>query len=271
MGSQRLERHLQQAILNCEYEYEGGRLSAIELVASIISKFPPQILEERSQLFFLPLVLRLVNDDSQKCKDAVSGAIASLLKRSSTDTVQSLYEYIKRWSVASGPDSLPMQKASAQLFGLFVDSRPDYIRGGSTGALLVASIADTLQDKSLDWELAYFNLTCVEKISNQLQSLLPDSHHIWPMLVTLLKHPHPPVMQVYTAKSSYICFSVRFHAQTFIPYNPRFRLASFIASCPPLMQANCSTLDRLLRQILAVSTRWQVIYVANWTWKTQCS
>ena len=206
MGSQRLERHLQQTILNCEYEYEDGRLSAIELTASIINKFPPQILEERAQLFFLPLVLRLVNDDSQKCKDAVSDAIASLLKRSSIDTVQSLYEYIKRWSEASGPDSIPMQKASAQLFGIFVDSRPDYIRGGSTGALLVESIADMLQDKTLDWELAYYYLTCVEKIFNQLQSLLPGSHHIWPMLVTLLKHPHPPMMQVRPNRTLFASF-----------------------------------------------------------------
>merc|ERR1712085_63523 len=119
MGKQRMDNHLHQIILNTKYEYEEGRLSAIELLSSVIQKFPLPVLEGRSQFFFLPLVLQLVNDDSKKCKESVAACISLLLQRLSTESVQALFVYTKRWSQSSGSDSLPMERAAAQLFGIF--------------------------------------------------------------------------------------------------------------------------------------------------------
>jgi U3 small nucleolar RNA-associated protein 20 len=120
-----MDNHLNQIVLNIKYEYEEGRLG-IDLLLSVIQKFSLPVLEGRCQYYFLPLVLQLVNDDSTKCKEAIADCISLLLQRLSTESAQSVFVYAKSWSQSSGTHSLPMQRASAQLLEIFVDSRLDY-------------------------------------------------------------------------------------------------------------------------------------------------
>ncbi len=66
-------------------------MSAIALITSIIEKLPVELLETHSQLFFLPLVLQFVNDDSKACREALSDCLSRLLSRASMEVVQSFY------------------------------------------------------------------------------------------------------------------------------------------------------------------------------------
>lgn len=199
MGKQRMESHLHQIILNLKYEYEEGRLSAIDLLSSVVQKFPPPVLEERCQFFFLPLVLQLVNDDSKNCKEAVAECISLLLQRISTESVQSLFGYATRWSQSSGADSLPMQRASVQLLGIFVDSRPDYVKRGSNASDIISIILDVIVKQDLgesEWELLYHSLVCTEKLNKQMPSLISTNYELCGALVGLMTFSHPWVMQV---------------------------------------------------------------------------
>lgn len=201
MGKPRLDKYLHQIVLNLKYEYEEGRLSAIALLSSVIQKFPLPVLEGHSQFFFLPSVLQLVNDDSKKCKEAVADCISLLLQRLSTESVQSLFGYAKRWSQSTGGDSLPMQRAAAQLFGIFIDARPDYVKRGSNASEVISIVQDILEtqipfEDERGWELLYHNLLCAEKMNKQMPSLLSTNHVVWGALVELLAYPHPWIMQV---------------------------------------------------------------------------
>lgn len=203
MGKQRMDAHLHQIVLNMKYEYEEGRLSAIDLLSSVIQKFPLPVLEEKSQFFFFPLVLQLVNDDSKKCKETVAGCIFLLLQRLSTESVQALFGYARRWSQSSGADSLPMQRASAQLFGIFIDARPDYVKRGSNAADLVSVVVDVMEkqipfDDESGWELLYHSLLCAEKLNKQMPTMLSANYDFWGALVSFLAYPHPWIMQVST-------------------------------------------------------------------------
>ena len=202
MGKQRLEDHLKQMILNMKYEYEEGRISAIGLVGALINKLPTPMIEEHSQLFFLPLVLQLVNDDSKKCREAVAESIGNLLKRLSFDTVQTLYEYVVRWSSGSGVDALPLRRTSSQVFGIFVESRPDFLKRGSVAEDLVDSLQacftssnDENGTGTIEWELPYFTLICLEKIQNHFPSTMTTKNDLWVCIVKALIHPHAWVKQ----------------------------------------------------------------------------
>jgi len=202
MGKQRLEDHLKQMILNIKYEYEEGRLSAIGLVGALINKLPTPMIEEHAQLFFLPLVLQLVNDDSKKCREAVAESIENLLKRLSFDTAQALYEYVVRWSSGSGVDGLPLRRTSAQVFGIFVESRPDFLKRGSAFEDLVESLQASLtpsDDKdgtgTIEWELPYFTLICLEKIQSHFPFAMIAKNDLWMCIVKSLIHPHAWVKQ----------------------------------------------------------------------------
>lgn len=200
MGNQRVEKHIHQIVLNIKYEFEEGRLAAIELLSSVIQKFPVAMLDERCQFFFLPLVLQLVNDDSKKCKQAVSDCIYCLLQRISTESVQSLFGYAQRWSRSAGESSPQMQMASSQIFGIFVDSRSDYVKRGRNGLDIVSTIQEVVTRENLDngsgWELLYHSLICVEKLSLHIPSLISVNYELWGALVNLMVYPHPWVMLV---------------------------------------------------------------------------
>ncbi|GKY94643.1 hypothetical protein MPSEU_000429800 [Mayamaea pseudoterrestris] len=81
MSTERIEQHLKQAVLNIKYEYADGRLSAIQLLSTVIKRLPLELLDHHLQLFFLPLTLQLANDLSEECRNAVASCIRSLLGR----------------------------------------------------------------------------------------------------------------------------------------------------------------------------------------------
>jgi len=207
LGKKRFETHLKQIVLNIKYEYESGRLSAIGLLSVVIEKLPSTLLEEFAQFFFLPLVLQLVNDDSDKCREAVSKSISSIFQRVSMDILQTLYDYMLRWSSESSSGNGGMQRASAQLLGIMVESRQDFLKRGSNASDLIALLTQILDQelnksafssnyRNDDWELGYFCLICFEKI-NRVFPIVSNRHdNIWNMVIKGLTHDHLWIKQV---------------------------------------------------------------------------
>jgi U3 small nucleolar RNA-associated protein 20 len=194
MGKTRVEDHLKRVVLNINYEYEEGRLSAIALVTAVVEKLPVELLEEQARLFFLPLVLQFVNDDSKDCREALSKCLSCLLIRAPIDVVQSFYDYTLRWASGTGP----LQRTSLQLFGVFVDSRCDFLRTGDVASLLIDRLYDFLRYPVDDeWEIQYFSLVCLQKISaSSLTALLETRFDLWVAIVDSLMNPHPWIMRV---------------------------------------------------------------------------
>jgi U3 small nucleolar RNA-associated protein 20 len=194
MGEARLEDHLKHVVLNVKYKYEEGRLSAIALTTAIIEKLPVELLEVHAQLFFLPLVLQFVNDDSKECRQALSDCLSRLLSRAPMEVVQSFYDYTERWALGSGP----LKRTSLQLFGIFVDSRADFLKKGDTANTLIARLYDFAHDADDDeWEIQYFALLCLEKLSNSSFSLLLETQSdLWVRVVESLTNRHPWIKSV---------------------------------------------------------------------------
>lgn len=189
LGEERLEQHLKQVVVNVKYEFEEGRLTGIHLVTMIVEKIPQPALEKYVQLFFLPLTLQLVNDGSQRCREGVANCLTRLVRRVSTEVAQSLFDFAMRWSRGG----IEVQKASLQLFGIFVDSREDFLKRGKIVSQLVERIKDILVDKSLDetnWETFYFSLLCLDKLTKPFPDILATEVEIWVPITKCLAHPH---------------------------------------------------------------------------------
>jgi U3 small nucleolar RNA-associated protein 20 len=203
MGKQRIETHLKQMILNTKYKYEDGRQSALELVYALIQKLPIPLLEEYTQIFFLPLVLQLVNDESKTCRETVSKCIMALLKRLSIHVLQSLHEYAVRWSSVEGPEGHQLRRTSIQLFGIFIEARLDFMKRADRLEEVVTYVQTCLDNEvrsspdytdvlhGKQWEVSYFCLQTLEKISkNNPKPLLKDTK-LWENVIKSLVHPHP--------------------------------------------------------------------------------
>ena len=193
MSKQRLEEHLRQLMLNIKYEYQEGRMSAIGLVLSIIEKLPTALLSELAQLFFLPLVLQLVNDDCNECRELVAKCISRILKRADGDSVQLMYNFTVRWSQNIGP----LKRTSLQVFGLFVDSNAELLSRGDATAALINLICGFLEEAGDEWEVHYFSLLCLEKLTKvKPDFFVTDQGMVWEAVIECLARPHPWVKRV---------------------------------------------------------------------------
>ena len=125
LGSKRLQQHLTHFIKNLGYSREDGRMTVLDMLHSIVLKLPLPILEQQAQLFFLPLVLRLVGDTSPTCRAAAGTVIKLLVRRVGDKVAVSLLEIVLRWYNAD--QSVALRRTAAQAAGLFVDVRSDVV------------------------------------------------------------------------------------------------------------------------------------------------
>lgn len=185
-----MEQHLKQIAVNVKYEYEEGRLSGVILATLVVEKVPVPVLEKNVELFFLPLTLQLVNDDSKKCREAVANCLSSMLRRLPTDLVKRLYDFAYRWSQGK----VETRRASVQLFVIFVDSRETFMKRGETASQLVWRLTSILANHSkddADWETLYFSLICLEKLAKLFPQFLAGRHKLWSVIAECLAHCHP--------------------------------------------------------------------------------
>jgi U3 small nucleolar RNA-associated protein 20 len=193
MGEERFEQHLKQIVANISYEYQDGRLSAIQMLTTVVDKLPDGLLERHAQLLFLPQVLQLVNDDSKECREAVSACLSALLRRSSVEVLQSFHNYTIRWCSGEGP----MQVASLQVFGIFVDTCRDFVQSNDNTAQWISRLRTLLQTPvTSDWEVPYFSLLCLEKFTRLEEADKPllltgGDTELWNSIVERLVDSHP--------------------------------------------------------------------------------
>ncbi|RCH98135.1 U3 snoRNP protein, partial [Rhizopus stolonifer] len=74
-GKGRLKKQMSFIIKNLEYVHESGRDSIMELLHHIITKFGQDILADYVDAIFFALVMRLINDESPKCREMSAALI----------------------------------------------------------------------------------------------------------------------------------------------------------------------------------------------------
>jgi U3 small nucleolar RNA-associated protein 20 len=182
------EQHLKQVVANIGYEHQEGRMAAINMLLSLIQKMPEELLNTNAQLIFLPLVLQKVNDDSKECREGVTKCLVLLLTRCSAEVQRSCHNYCVRWSKGQGP----LLVASLQVFGIFVESCTDFMKKNNYVPGWVEQLEGTLQSAQSDWEVVYFSLISVEKLSKHyFDSYLRTQDGLWIQVVEHAIDSHP--------------------------------------------------------------------------------
>ncbi|XP_068162452.1 small subunit processome component 20 homolog [Antennarius striatus] len=114
----KLKGHLEFVVSQLQYEHDTGRESVLEMLAYIFQTFPQKLLLLHSGLFFAPLTLVVVNDDSVRCKKMAALAIKALLGQMDANKKNSFYSLVNTWLNA---DKTSLQRLGAQICGLFVE------------------------------------------------------------------------------------------------------------------------------------------------------
>jgi U3 small nucleolar RNA-associated protein 20 len=189
LSEERLEQHLKQIVLNLSYEFSEGRVSSISLLKSVIEKLPAVLVNKHCQLFFIPLTLRIANENCDDCRAAVTKCLGKLVQVVSTDVIESLFEYTERWSSRDGT----LRRVSLQIFGVFVEERLDFIKRGDNVTKIMNVVESVLDDDetAVDWEVQYFALLLIEKMSPTFGDMLSERVELWQKVVVAMTKSHP--------------------------------------------------------------------------------
>uniref|UniRef100_A0A7S2WQL1 Uncharacterized protein n=1 Tax=Mucochytrium quahogii TaxID=96639 RepID=A0A7S2WQL1_9STRA len=155
LTAKRLRQHLDIIIGNLDFELEDGRLAGLNMLKAIVDKFPVEILDDICEYTFFPLVLRLVNDDSSRCKAAVGVVIKRLFARIGLASVNSLYAIINKWLLTDedmDKTKVLLQRAAVQVVGLVAEIDKHKPMKLATATSYVEVVGALLESTTLDSE-----------------------------------------------------------------------------------------------------------------------
>uniref|UniRef100_A0A3Q2YK22 UTP20 small subunit processome component n=1 Tax=Hippocampus comes TaxID=109280 RepID=A0A3Q2YK22_HIPCM len=198
----KLQDHLDFIVAQLAYEHDTGRESALEMLAYVFQTFPQTLLLRYSNLFFAPLALVVVNDDSARCKKMAAMAIKDLLAKVDVNQQNSLFSLVSGW--LNEEKARDLRRLGAQLCGLFVEVEEENFAKRLDGLLpLLAKELnpDNYEDMEEEEEeraadrLLFTYLTLVTKLIKhcgflELSKPRDTLTHIWGHIEGHLRHPH---------------------------------------------------------------------------------
>ncbi|XP_048124200.1 small subunit processome component 20 homolog [Alosa alosa] len=197
----KLRKHLDFVVAQLSYEYDTGRQSALEMMAYIFQSFPQNLLLEHCGLFFVPLSLAVVNDDSARCKKMTALAIKSLLSQLDPEHQNNMFTLVNTWMTG---DKMSLRRLGVQVCGLFVEVEGE--RFTKRMEVLLPLIEKDIhtdnyedieeeQDEKAADRLLFCHLTLITKLIKdcgflQLTKPRDTLTSIWAHVDAHLRHPH---------------------------------------------------------------------------------
>ncbi|KAF8270231.1 armadillo-type protein [Lactarius quietus] len=199
-GKGRLRTTMSFLAKNTAYTYESGRLSVLELLSAIVSKFEEKLIGEYADLLFVALVMVIANDDSAKCREMAAEIIKSLFLRLDVDHRRLLMSHLRSW--ASQQANAQLTRLAGQMYGVILDALQadaaaylPAILEDLNANLLRSSEQLANEESELDvdqeWQIAYHVLTVLGKVVRIFPDVATRPQKLpWPAIVAHSLFPH---------------------------------------------------------------------------------
>ena len=201
-GKGRLQTTMSFLAKNTAYMYESGRLSVLELLGAIVSKFEESLMGDYADLFFISLVMVIANDDSAKCREMAAEIIKNLFLRLDTDRRRILMSHLRSW--ANQRTNPQLIRVAVQVYGLILDILqadattyiPVILEDLNSNILRsLEQLTDEEDDHQMDidsqWQVAYHVLTVLGKVIRVVPDVATRPKGLpWTAIVAHLLFPH---------------------------------------------------------------------------------
>jgi U3 small nucleolar RNA-associated protein 20 len=200
-GKGRLHTTMSFLAKNTAYTYESGRLSVLELLSAIVSKFEESLIGDYADLLFFALVMVIANDDSARSREMAAEIIKNLFLRLETDPRRLLVSHVHSW--ANQRANLQLIRVAAQVYGLILDALqadattylPAIIE--DLNSCILRSVEHLTEededqmDTDSQWQVAYHVLTVLGKVIRVFPEVATRPKGLaWTAVVAHLLFPH---------------------------------------------------------------------------------
>ena len=105
-SSARWNKQQKFLIKNLEYEHPEGRESVMEAINTLLNKTAGETTQQLVSTLFVPIVLRMANDDHRSCQDLASALLGQLFSKADEAHRSKLLEPLRSWARESGNRAL---------------------------------------------------------------------------------------------------------------------------------------------------------------------
>ena len=201
-GKGRLRNQMTFLAKNLSYVFESGRISVMELLAAIVSKFEVGLVREYADLLFVALVMVIANDDSSKCREMAAELIKALFVKLDDNHRKLTISHLHSW--ANQHSQPQLTRVSLQIYSLIVDalqadSLPyvrdmledlDAVMERSAQELASVEEEDSMQ-VDVGWQVPYHSLIGISKVLRVFPNLFTGPNKInWVFIADHLLFPH---------------------------------------------------------------------------------
>ncbi|KAL1891217.1 U3 snoRNP protein [Ceratocystis pirilliformis] len=184
-------------VSNLQYEREGGRISVMEIMHLLLQKSADDFVQEVAGTCFLPLVMVVANDDSEKCRLAAVELVKQIFRRANTEGTSAFLRLIRNW--ASSVENRSVFSLALKTMGLYFDAAPTASENKKDLKLVLKLIVDNLPSdatsEASDADLPNVVIDVVRILTTRIpQTLLsPACASLWDGISRWMVHPEHSV------------------------------------------------------------------------------
>lgn len=192
-GKTFFSKQLAFLVKNLDYKHQEGRQSVMEAIHLLFLKVGDDMVQAIVDAFMVPLVMVIVNDKYSACREMASALLKTSIERADPKRTLSFRMLLRNW--LEQLEKPLLVRAALQLYNLYFDVDPK--KGEKELPFLHLRIArilkfNTANDSSTDWELLYFALQSVSKITQLYpnSTFMPNFGPLWASVRHTLSFPH---------------------------------------------------------------------------------
>jgi U3 small nucleolar RNA-associated protein 20 len=194
-GQGRLKKQLAFLVKNLDYTHESGRKSVLDAIHLLVTKIGDNLIQEVVGIFFVPLVMVLVNDDSADCREMTGALLKEVWGRADNERQQTFLQLLRTWIDQEQQQLLI--RVALQVYGLFFDvvgTKGKREVSFLTGRLreILSTATDEDAENPTEWQLLYFGLQLWSKMAQLFpeSTLAAPSADIWAAIRGCVRFPH---------------------------------------------------------------------------------
>jgi U3 small nucleolar RNA-associated protein 20 len=200
-GKGRLRTTMSFLAKNTAYTYESGRVSVLELLSAIVSKFEESLIGDFADLLFVALVMVFANDDSTKSREMAAEIVKTLFLRLDVDHRRVLVSHLRSWAGQQANSQLT--RVAAQVYGIILDALQAnattylsaIIEDVNINILRSAEQLTNEEEDQMDvdsqWQVAYYILSVLGKVIRIFPDVATQPQKLsWTAVVEHLLFPH---------------------------------------------------------------------------------